>query len=137
MALFGRQQGSELTEEPHVPTRQKLESDHNGPLKSVQTASERPTLHSQQPQKKGFFSRLHELSPFAHQDHDDLEGNYAKPSPSLNGNSFRETEAQRPARVDAQPRLVGVQGGKPAQSKDKTFDEDLLDIPAFLRRQAN
>ena len=138
MPLFAQRNTQESTvAEPTVPTRKVFSTVESDDVGANSQTSERPTTHQQLPSRKGFFSRLHDLSPFAQQDHDDLSDDYAAPSPSLNGNNHRETAQVRPTRMDAQPRLVGVQGGKPTQSKDKTFDEDLLDIPAFLRRQAN
>ena len=138
MPLFAQTQAApQPVAEAKIPTRQKVADTFGEKQPATMSAVERPSTHDHAPTRKGFFSRLHDFSPFAQQDHDDLEQNFPEPSATLNGNHFREAEQARPARLDSQPRLVGVQGGKPAQSKDKSFDEDLLDIPAFLRRQAN
>ncbi len=138
MPLFAQRNTEETpAAEPTIPTRKVFSTVKSDEVGAAVQTSERPATHQQMPSRKGFFSRLHDLSPFAQQDQDDLSDDYVAPSPSLNGNNHRETAQVRPTRMDAQPRLVGVQGGKPTQSKDKTFDEDLLDIPAFLRRQAN
>lgn len=48
-----------------------------------------------------------------------------------------EAEATSPApKSDAQPQLSGLEPTEP-QSPQRQSDDDMLDIPAFLRRQAN
>ena len=61
----------------------------------------------------------------------------ARPAPQVSAPAApaqQQAPAQRPAAEPAQPRLGIEPADKPRGS---AMDDDLLDIPAFLRRQAN
>jgi cell division protein FtsZ len=85
------------------------------------------------PRRSGIFSRMtSSAASWAQRTSQDLRT--ATPAAMMNRVSAAEPSAARPATQAAQPRLSGLD---PADRLAARGEDEILDIPAFLRRQAN